>query len=69
MIGLIFGKKNAKIDEKGRKQLKRRILNWVSIVSILTAIVWLFLVSLVHDMDQKEKESQEIIVIEREEIL
>ena len=38
--------------------MKRRILNWVSIVSILTAIVWLFLVSLVHDMDQKEKESQ-----------
>ena len=49
--------------------MKRRILNWVSIVSILTAIVWLFLVSLVHDMDQNEKESQEIIVIEREEIL
>ena len=49
--------------------MKRRILNWVSIVSILTAIVWLFLVSLVQDMDQKEKESQEIIVIEREEIL
>ena len=49
--------------------MKRRILNWVSIVSILTAIVWLFLVSLVHDMDQKKKESQEIIVIEREEIL
>lgn len=49
--------------------MKRRILNWVSIVSILTAIVWLFLVSLVDDMDQKEKESQEIIVIEREEIL
>ena len=49
--------------------MKRRILNWVSIVSILTAIVWLFLVSLVHGMDQKEKESQEIIVIEREEIL
>ena len=49
--------------------MKRRILNWVSIVSILTAIVWLFLVSLVHDMDQKVKESQEIIVIEREEIL
>lgn len=49
--------------------MKRRILNWVSIVSILTAIVWLFLVSLVHDMDQKEKESQEVIVIEREEIL
>ena len=49
--------------------MKRRILNWVSIVSILTAIVWLFLVSLVHVMDQKEKESQEIIVIEREEIL
>lgn len=49
--------------------MKRRILNWVSIVSILTAIVWLFLVSPVHDMDQKEKESQEIIVIEREEIL
>ena len=49
--------------------LKRRIFNLVSIFSILTAIVWLFFFSLVHNMDQEARESEDIIVIEREEIL
>ena len=48
--------------------MKRRIFNLVSI-SILTAIVWLFFFSLVHNMDQEARESEDIIVIEREEIL
>lgn len=49
--------------------MKRRIFNLVSICSILTAIVWLFFFSLVHNMDQEARESEDIIVIEREEIL
>lgn len=49
--------------------MKRRIFNLVSIFSILTAIVWLFFFSLVHNMDQEVRESEDIIVIEREEIL
>lgn len=54
---------------RGQYLLKRRIFNLVSIFSILTAIVWLFFFSLVHNMDQEAKESEDIIVIEREEIL
>lgn len=49
--------------------MKRRIFNLVSIFSILTAIMWLFFFSLVHNMDQEARESEDIIVIEREEIL
>lgn len=49
--------------------MKRRIFNLVSIFSILTAIVWLFFFSLVHNMDKEARESEDIIVIEREEIL
>lgn len=49
--------------------MKRRIFNLVSIFSIMTAIVWLLFYSLVHNMDQEAKESEDIIVIEREEIL
>lgn len=49
--------------------MKRRIFNLVSIFSILTVIVWLFFFSLVHNMDQEARESEDIIVIEREEIL
>lgn len=54
---------------RGQYLLKRRIFNLVSIFSILTAIVWLFFFSLVHNMDQEARESDDIIVIEREEIL
>ena len=54
---------------RGQYLLKRRVFNLVSIFSILTAIVWLFFFSLVHNMDQEAKESEDIIVIEREEIL
>lgn len=54
---------------RGQYLLKRRIFNLVSIFSILTAIVWLFFFSLVHNMDQEARESEDIIVIEREEIL
>lgn len=54
---------------RGQYLLKRRIFNLVSIFSIMTAIVWLLFYSLVHNMDQEAKESEDIIVIEREEIL
>ena len=54
---------------RGQYLLKRRIFNLVSIISILTAIMWLFFFSLVHNMDQEARESEDIIVIEREEIL
>lgn len=54
---------------RGQYLLKRRIFNLVSIFSILTAIMWLFFFSLVHNMDQEARESEDIIVIEREEIL
>lgn len=57
------------VDIRGQYLLKRRIFNLVSIFSILTAIVWLFFFSLVHNMDQEARESEDIIVIEREEIL
>ena len=49
--------------------MKRRIFNLVSIFTILTAIVWLFFFSLVLNLDQDARESEDIIVIEREEIL
>lgn len=54
---------------RGQYLLKRRIFNLVSIFSILTVIMWLFFFSLVHNMDQEARESEDIIVIEREEIL
>ena len=49
--------------------MKRRIFNLVSFFSILTAIVWLFIFSLVHNRAQEARESEDIIVIEREENL